>query len=144
MYAEGQENQWYIDSGCSKHMTGDKEKLHSYNALEKEKNVSFGNDTPTVIKGKGSVFLKETVKSGNVMYVDSLKHNLLSVSQMCDQGNEVVFQSNRCVVHELDTGDTVIKGTRTPNNLYILKGGQQQCYLRKNDETRCGIEDWDI
>ena len=28
------------------------------------------------------------------MYVDGLKHNLLSVSQMCDQGNEVVFQSN--------------------------------------------------
>jgi len=43
-------------------MTGDKEKLHSYNALEKEKNVSFGNDTPTVIKGKGSIFLKERLK----------------------------------------------------------------------------------
>eukprot|EP00253_Pinus_taeda_P032501 PITA_32501 len=126
LYAEGQENQWYIESGCSKHMTGDKEKLHSYNALEKEKNVSFGNDTSAVIKGKGSIFLKEKIKAGNVMYVDGLKHNLLSVSQMCDQGNEVVFQSNGCVVHELDTGETMIKGTRTPKNLYILKGGQQQ------------------
>ena len=116
-------------------MTGDKEKLHSYNALEKEKNVSFGNETPTVIKGKGSIFLKEKVKTGNVMYVNGLKHNLLSVSQMCDQGNAVVFWSNRCVVHELDTWETMIKGTRTPNNLYILKGGQQQCYLSKNDEN---------
>jgi len=44
LYAEGQENEWYIDNGCFKHMTGDKEKLHSNNALEKEKNVSFGND----------------------------------------------------------------------------------------------------
>ena len=35
LYVEGKENQWYIDSGCSKHMTGDKEKLQSYNALEK-------------------------------------------------------------------------------------------------------------
>eukprot|EP00253_Pinus_taeda_P020139 PITA_20139 len=91
LYAEGQENQWYINSECSKHMTGDKEKLHSYNALEKEKNVSFGNDTRAVLKGKGSVFLKEKVKYGNVMYVDGLKNNRLSVSQMCDQGNEVVF-----------------------------------------------------
>ena len=24
LYVEGQENQWYIDSGCSKHMIGDK------------------------------------------------------------------------------------------------------------------------
>eukprot|EP00253_Pinus_taeda_P003057 PITA_03057 len=116
-------------------MIGDKEKLHSYIALEKEKNVSFGNDTPAVIKGKGFVFLKEKVKAGNVMYVDGLKHNLLSVSQMCDQGNEEVFGSNGCVVRELDTGETMIKGTRTQNNLYILKGGQQQCYLSKNDES---------
>ena len=33
-YAEGQENLWYIDSGCSKHMIGDREKLESYSALE--------------------------------------------------------------------------------------------------------------
>ena len=85
-------------------MTGDKEKLHSYNALEKEKKVSFGNDTPAAIKGKGSIFLKEKVKARNVMYVDGLKLNLLSVSQMCDQGNEEVFRSNRCVVREIDIG----------------------------------------
>ena len=93
LYAEGQENQWYIDNACSKHMAGDKEKLHSYNALEKEKNVSFGNDTLAVIKGNGSVSLKEKVKAENVMYLDGLKHNMLSVNQMCDQGNEVVFRS---------------------------------------------------
>jgi len=50
-------------------MTDYKDKCHSYNDLEKEKNVSFGNDTPAVIKGKGSVYLKEKVKDGNVMYV---------------------------------------------------------------------------
>eukprot|EP00253_Pinus_taeda_P012468 PITA_12468 len=115
-------------------MIGDKEKLQSYNALEKEKKVSFGNDTLAIIKGKCFVLLKEKFKAGNVMYVDGLKHNLLSVNQMCDQGNEVVFRSNGCVVRELDIGETVIKGIRTPNNLYILKGGQQQFCLRKNDE----------
>eukprot|EP00253_Pinus_taeda_P030314 PITA_30314 len=97
-------------------MTSDKEKLHPYNALEKEKNVSFGNDTPAVIKGKGFVFLKEKVKAENVMYVDVLKHNLLSVSQMCDQGNEVMFRSNGCVVRELDTGETMIKDISIPEN----------------------------
>ena len=61
------------------------------------------------------------------------KHNLLSVSHMCDQGIEVIFRSNGCSVHDLDTGKIVIKGIRTPNNLYIFKEGQQQCYLSKND-----------
>eukprot|EP00253_Pinus_taeda_P023378 PITA_23378 len=91
LFTQGQENQWYIDNGCFKHMTGDKDKLLSYDSLEKEKNVSFGNDTPAFIKGKGYVYLKEKVKVENVVYVDCLKHNLLSVSKMCDQGNEVVF-----------------------------------------------------
>eukprot|EP00253_Pinus_taeda_P014004 PITA_14004 len=87
-YAEGQENLWYIDSGCSKHMIGDKEKLESYSTLEKGKKVSFGNDTPLAIKGKATAQLKEKFKAGNVLYVDGLKHNLLGVSQMCDQGIE--------------------------------------------------------
>ena len=39
-------------------MTGDKNKLLSYNALEKEKNITFGNDSDVVIKEKGSGFLK--------------------------------------------------------------------------------------
>ena len=43
--------------------TGDKNKLLAYSTLEKENNVTFGNDTPVVIKGKGSVFLKEKVKA---------------------------------------------------------------------------------
>ena len=93
LFAEDEENQWHIDSGCSRHMIGDKDKLLAYSALEKEKNVTFGNDTPATIKGKGSVFLKEKVKANEVMYVDGLKHNLLIVSQMCDQGTEVVFSS---------------------------------------------------
>jgi len=58
------------------------------------------------------------------MYVDGIKHNLFSVSQMCDQGN-VVLRSNGCVACELNTGETMMKGIRTPNNLYILKGGQK-------------------
>ena len=52
------------------------------------------------------------------MYVDGLNHNLLSVSQMCDKGNEVVFSSKECVVREHDIGKSVIKGTRTPGTEY--------------------------
>lgn len=69
------------------------------------------------------------------MYVDGLNKNLLSVSQMCDQGNEMVFRSQECVVCELDTRKTIIKGTRTLSNLYILKGGQEQWYLGKPEEN---------
>jgi len=47
---------WNIDSGCSKHMTGDKDKLMS---IDKRKigNVTFGNDELGKINGKGMVSL---------------------------------------------------------------------------------------
>ena len=47
---------WYIDSGCSKHMTGDKSKFMSLSE-SKSWNVTFGNDAPGKIKGKGMVKL---------------------------------------------------------------------------------------
>jgi hypothetical protein len=82
---ENKEDKWYIDSGCSTHMTGDKKKFIS---LKKGKigSVSFGNDSSVKILGKGVVSLgSEKVKEKNVLLVEYLKHNLLSVSKICDQ-----------------------------------------------------------
>ena len=84
------------------------------------------------------------VKAKKFMYVDGLNHNLLSVSQMCDQGNEFVFSSKQCVVRKIDKGKTMIKGTRTPRNLYILKGGQENATQVNLQKIGYGTEDWDI
>ena len=51
-------NLWYIDSGCSKHMIGDKDKFISFNKTKKEKNVIFGNNTHVTLIGKWIVMLK--------------------------------------------------------------------------------------
>ena len=49
-------NSWYIDSGCSKHMTGDKSNFLTLSE-SKSRNVTFGNYAPGKIKGKGMVSL---------------------------------------------------------------------------------------
>jgi hypothetical protein len=49
--AQKQKNLRYIDSGCSKHMTGDKSKFVTLSE-NKLGNVTFGNDAPGKIKGK--------------------------------------------------------------------------------------------
>jgi len=75
-----QKNPWYIDSGCSKHMSGDKEKFISL-PEHKSGNVTYGNDAPGRIRGKGMVSFKNGKgKAQDVLFVDGLKHNLLSVS----------------------------------------------------------------
>ena len=103
----------YINSGCSKHMTGDKSKFLTLSE-NKLGNVTFGNNAPRKIKGKGMVSLRNGKgKAQDVLLVDGLKHNLLSVSQVCDRGCEVVFTSKDSKIKSVDSDKLVAKGIRT-------------------------------
>jgi hypothetical protein len=65
-------------------MTGDKSKFLTLSD-SKSGNVTFGNDAPGKIKGKGIVSLcNRKRKAQDVFFVEYLKHNLLSVSQVYD------------------------------------------------------------
>ena len=89
--AHNQEKKWYVDSGCSKHMTGDKRNFVSLKEKDKGNNVTFGNDAPDRIKGKGIASLDQKIEAQNVLYVEGLKHKLLSVKKLCDNGCDVTF-----------------------------------------------------
>jgi hypothetical protein len=139
--AQKQKNPWYIDSGCSKHMTGDKSKFLTLSE-NKSRNVTFGNDAPGKIKGKRMVSLSNGKgKYQDVLFVDGLKHNLLSASQVCDKGCEFSFTSKDCKIKALSSGQLIAKGIRTENNVYVLKEEKEECHLRKYDESCCGIGD---
>nr|GEZ65651.1 ribonuclease H-like domain-containing protein [Tanacetum cinerariifolium] len=85
-----------IDSGCSRHMTGNKAHLTDYHEF-KGGTVAFG-DSNGRITGKGKI------KAGRLnfedaYYVEELKHyNLFYVSQMCDKKNKVLFTDTDCLV----------------------------------------------
>ena len=97
-----------MDSGCSKHMTGDRRNFVTFD--KKSGVVTFGNDKAGKIKGKGSVSLNNRRgKYEDVLFVDGLKANLLSVSQMCDKGCEVIFRAQDCEVRLSTSGKTLIK-----------------------------------
>jgi hypothetical protein len=69
--------------------------------LRKERDgyVSFENDDSTKIIGKGTVRIgNKNTKAENVLLVENMKHNLLSVIQMCDQGHKVTFVSQKCEI----------------------------------------------
>ena len=74
---------WYLNSGCSKHMTGNK---GLFKTLFEGKigTVTFGDGSKSVIKGIGTVDIPGLPVFEDVWYVDGLKANLLSISQICD------------------------------------------------------------
>jgi hypothetical protein len=66
--------------------------------------------------------------------VYNMKHNFLSVSQMCDRGYEEVFTSKDCKVKNVNSGQVVDKYIRTNNNACVLEEDRKECHLRKHDE----------
>nr|GFB10948.1 integrase, catalytic region, zinc finger, CCHC-type, peptidase aspartic, catalytic [Tanacetum cinerariifolium] len=107
---------WIIDSGCSKHMTGNRALLKNF-----VKNflgiVRFGNNDFTVITGYEDVVIRSmTIKK--VYYVEGLGHNLFSVRQFCDKGLEVAFRKSTCFVRTED-GVDLITSDRS-SNLYTI------------------------
>ena len=70
---------WYLDSGCSRHMTGSK---GLFKTLFKGKIgiVTFGDGSKSVIRGIGIVDILGLLVFEDGWYVDGLKANLLSIS----------------------------------------------------------------
>ncbi|GKA73886.1 putative ribonuclease H-like domain-containing protein [Tanacetum coccineum] len=88
-----------FDSGCSRHMTGNKCYLTEYEDYDGGF-VSFGD-------GKGRISGKGKIKSGTLVFDDvyfckELKYNLFSVSQICDKKNNVLFTDTECLVLSSD------------------------------------------
>ncbi|GJV05972.1 putative ribonuclease H-like domain-containing protein [Tanacetum coccineum] len=90
-------NKGVIDSGCSRHMTGNRSYLTNYEEIDGGF-VAFGGNS----KG-GKITRKGKIRTGkldfeDVYFVKELKFNLFSVSQMCDKKNSVLFTDTECVV----------------------------------------------
>jgi hypothetical protein len=62
----------------------------------------------------------EKLKNKNVLYIDSMKHNLLSVSQMCDKEHNITFNSHGFEIRKEGLGRLVASAHRTSNNVYML------------------------
>nr|GEW39353.1 retrovirus-related Pol polyprotein from transposon TNT 1-94 [Tanacetum cinerariifolium] len=66
----------------SRHMTGVKQYLHRYSE-ESGPKVVFGDDSSSDTEGYGSVN-RNGITFTRVAYVNGLKHNLISINQLCD------------------------------------------------------------
>jgi hypothetical protein len=64
-----------------------------------------------------------------------MKHNILSVIQMCDQGHKLTFDSKKCEIRKEGSGKLIATTARTSNNIYVLSEiGNEKCCLGKEDE----------
>jgi hypothetical protein len=104
---------WYLDSGCSNHMTGNIELFSSLDESFQTK-VTLGTDIQVTVLGKGSINI--LTKEGeqkvihDVYYVSGLKRNLMSTRQLLQKGYRIYMEDNNCAIMD-----------KCPINLLISK-----------------------
>ncbi|GJT55655.1 retrovirus-related pol polyprotein from transposon TNT 1-94 [Tanacetum coccineum] len=118
---------WVVDSGCTKHMTGNKRLFTSYKAYD-GRHVVFGCN----LKGKvisGGNITHDSITITNVEHASGLAFNLISVGQNCDDNCLVSFTK---VDYTISTNGKMLAKGHKRNRLYTCKLGdnsKQKIYL---------------
>ena len=73
-----------LDSGCTQHMAGDPRMFNSINENKSYgiDSFTFGDNGKGKVKGLGKIVISNDLSISNVLLVESLKFNLLSVAQL--------------------------------------------------------------
>ena len=100
--------------------------------------VTFGDNTRGKIIGIGTIG-DEKVNISNVLLVDGLKHNLLSISQLCDKGYFVKFEASHCSILDPSTNEVAFMGFRS-KNVYTVDLGKlshegEKCFSVQTNES---------
>jgi len=118
-------------------MTGDLSLLKNFTRKNGGR-VTFGDNTKGKILGVGDVGNGTSPLIENVFLVDNLKHNLLSISQLCDKGYRVIFESSKCLIENVCNNEVVFFGDRS-ENVYTIDieklTCKNQCLSALNDDS---------
>ena len=136
-------SEWFLDSGCSNHMSGSKELFKNLDESQKSV-VRLGDDKLTQVKGKGTIGI-QTIQGdvkliNDVQFVPKLAHNLLSVGQLMCSGYKIEFDGKMCVVIDKKSGHCIANIHMTQNKMFPLDVSKVQSYkalvVKKNDESQ--------
>nr|GEU87011.1 hypothetical protein [Tanacetum cinerariifolium] len=129
-----------IDSGCSRHMTGNMSYLLEFKELNGGYVAFGGNPNGGNITGKGKIKTRK-LDFDDVYFVKNLKFNLFSVSQMCGKKNSVLFTDTGCLVlspdFKLSDESQVLLRVPREHNMYnvnlknIVPSGDLTCLFAK-------------
>jgi hypothetical protein len=85
-------NIWLIDSVCSRHMAEDRGWFSSLVPVVTRRYITFGDNGPGRVLLEGEIKVSDKITLRRVALVQSLGYNLLSVSQLLDEGFVVLFR----------------------------------------------------
>ncbi|GKA14982.1 hypothetical protein Tco_0694729, partial [Tanacetum coccineum] len=103
-------------NGCLRSMTGVKSYLHKYEEQLGPK-VVFGDNSSCITQGYGSINCRGVVFT-KVAFVNGIKYNLISISQLCDAKYIVQFDDKQGIIFNANKEIVLIAPRR--NDVYVL------------------------
>ena len=97
--------------------TGDKEQFNKFDAKD-EGHVTFGDNAKGNIIGIGEID-NQSLSIHHVLFVDCLKYNFLSISQLCNTANKVTFYPKNYFVSSFDEDKIIFSGEMV-DNAYVI------------------------
>jgi hypothetical protein len=117
-----------MDSDCSRYMTGDKKWFSSLTPLSHKEYVTFGDDKKGKVLGTDIIKVNDFFTLNDVTFVDRLRYNLLSVSQLVDADLSVLFRKSNSRV--LDSSGGLVYGVSQIGNVFQADFSFAQSSLR--------------
>ena len=120
--ADQNENQWLLDTGCSNHLSGNKE-LFSDLDENFHATVKLGDDSKLEVLGKGKIAIR--LKDGSLNYISDVFYapgicqNLLSVGQLAEKGYDLKFNKEGCTINDVEMG-LIVKTNMSRNRLFPM------------------------
>jgi hypothetical protein len=124
-------NIWLIESGCSRHMTGDRGWFSSLVPVVTKRYITFGDNGRGRVLSEGEIKVSDKITLRRVALVQSLGYNLLSVSQLLDEGFDVLFRpgGSRIVDSRGDLVCMVVPEGQVFRADFSQSSGVERCFL---------------
>ncbi|PNX78407.1 F-box protein [Trifolium pratense] len=115
--------EWFLDSGCSNHMTPHREWLTSFDASKKT-SIKLADSSELTAEGTGKIVFKgktgNTVIIEDVFYVPKMNCNLISIGQLVQKGFSVTMEDNSLKLFDAKR-NLVLKSPLAKNRTYRCK-----------------------
>jgi hypothetical protein len=89
---------------------------------------TFGDNSKGKVVGLGKVSITKDLSISNVLFVESISFNLLSIAQLCDLGLTCTFSERDVVVTSKEDKSLILKGFQH-GNIYLVDFSSNEASL---------------
>jgi hypothetical protein len=111
---------WVLDSGCTQHIIVNGK---MFTSIDNEGSgcdkITFGDNSKGKVKGLSKIAISNDLSISNILLVESLSYNLLSIAQLCDVGLRCKFSPKDVFITSIKSDELIFKGFRY-ENLYLV------------------------